>query len=143
MSLRIQPIKNKNLLISAPKIPKSYITYFGYRCIVLNFDKAIAYHEPPTCPPTKGQLISKCRFGAFNFFQKTNKNKSTWGIIVVKSNLFVRFFGRNVGMKKSFQLGLTFRVFCFLLSLRLLTSYLGFLRYSDRMQYCHSPKICV
>ena len=30
-------------------------------------------------------------FGVFNFFQKMNENKSTWGIIVVKSNLIVRF----------------------------------------------------
>ena len=30
-------------------------------------------------------------FGVFDFFQKTNENKSTWGIIVVKANLFVRF----------------------------------------------------
>ena len=34
----------------------------------------------------KRQLISKCLIGVFNFFQKTNKNKSTWGFIVVKSN---------------------------------------------------------
>ena len=32
----------------------------------------------------KGKLISKCLFGVFNFFQKTNENKSTWGFIVVK-----------------------------------------------------------
>ena len=25
----------------------------------------------------KDQLISKCRFGVFNFLQKTNENKST------------------------------------------------------------------
>ena len=37
----------------------------------------------------KGQLISKWFFGVGDFLQKTNKNKSTWGIIVVKS--FVRF----------------------------------------------------
>ena len=43
--------------------------------------------------PTKGQLISKCLFGVFTFSQKTNENKSAWGIIVVKSNLFVRFLG--------------------------------------------------
>ena len=34
----------------------------------------------------KVQFISKCLFGVFNFFQKTNKSKSTWGFIVVKSN---------------------------------------------------------
>ena len=28
----------------------------------------------------KGQLISKCLFGAFKFFQNTNENKSTWGM---------------------------------------------------------------
>ena len=39
----------------------------------------------------KGQLISKCLFGVFKFFQKTNGNKSTWGILVVKSNCFVCF----------------------------------------------------
>ena len=59
---------------------------------------------------TKGQLILKCLFGVFNFFQKTNENKLTWGIIVVKSNSFVRssFFWRKRQLKKSFRLCLTF-----------------------------------
>ena len=35
----------------------------------------------------KGQLISKCLFGVFNFLQKTNKTS----LIVVKLSLFVRF----------------------------------------------------
>ena len=39
----------------------------------------------------KGLLISKCLFGVFNFFQKTNENMLTRGIIVVKSNSFIRF----------------------------------------------------
>ena len=43
--------------------------------------------------PDKGLLISKCPFGVFNFFQKTNENKSTRGIILVKSNFFVHFLG--------------------------------------------------
>ena len=34
----------------------------------------------------KGQLISKWFFGVVDFLQKPNENKSTWGIIVVKSN---------------------------------------------------------
>ena len=46
----------------------------------------------------KGQLISKCLFGFFIFFQKTNEDKSTRGFIVVGSNV------GNVGLKKSFQL---------------------------------------
>ena len=39
----------------------------------------------------KGHLISKWFFGVFDFFKKLNENKSTWGIIVVKSNSFVHF----------------------------------------------------
>ena len=42
-------------------------------------------------PPIKGQLISKRFFGVVDFLQKTNENKSIWGIIVVKLNSFVRF----------------------------------------------------
>jgi hypothetical protein len=44
--------------------------------------------------PSKGQLISKWLFGVFKFFQKTNENKSIWGIIVVKLNLFICFWKR-------------------------------------------------
>ena len=52
----------------------------------------------------KGQLISKCLFGVFTFFQKTNENKSTSSKVK-----FVRsFFGRNIGLKKSFWICLTF-----------------------------------
>ena len=40
---------------------------------------------------SKGQLISKSIFGVFKFFQKMNENKSTWGIIVVKSTSFAWF----------------------------------------------------
>ena len=40
----------------------------------------------------KGQLILKWFLGVVDFLQKpTNEKKSTWGIIVVKSNSFVRF----------------------------------------------------
>ena len=54
---------------------------------------------------SKDQLISKCLFGVFTFFQKTDENKST------SSNVeFVHsFFGRNVGLKESFRICLTFR----------------------------------
>ena len=57
---------------------------------------------------SKGQLISKCLFRVFNFFRKTNENKSTWGIIVVKSNSFVRFLEETSAWKKSFRLCLPF-----------------------------------
>ena len=54
---------------------------------------------------SKGQSISKSLFGVFTFFQKTNKNKSTSSKVE-----FVRsFLGRNVGLKKSFRICLTFR----------------------------------
>ena len=53
----------------------------------------------------KGHLISKCIFGVFAFFQKTNENKSTSS----KVEFVCLFFGRNVGLKKSFRICLTFR----------------------------------
>ena len=58
---------------------------------------------------TKGQLISKCLFGVFNFFQKRNESKSTEGIRVEKSIFTRSFFGRNVNLKKKiFRLCQTF-----------------------------------
>ena len=51
----------------------------------------------------KGQLISKCLFGVFNFFQKTNENKSNWGIIVVKSNSFVCFLEESLAWKNHYD----------------------------------------
>ena len=53
---------------------------------------------------SKGQLISKCLFGIFKFFQKTNENKSHSS----KVEFVCSFFGRNVSLKKSFRLCLTF-----------------------------------
>ena len=61
-------------------------------------------------PNSKGQLISECLFGVFNFFQKMNENKSTWGAMVVKSSSFI---GRIVGLIKLFRLCLTFKAFVF------------------------------
>ena len=53
---------------------------------------------------TKGQLISKCLFGIFNSPKKTNENNSTSGIIVVKSNFFVRFLGELRIPKSPFEI---------------------------------------
>ena len=55
-----------------------------------------------------GQIISKCFFGVFGFFQKKNEKKSTSGIIVVKSNSFVRFLEEIEDTKKTFRNYLTF-----------------------------------
>ena len=52
----------------------------------------------------KGQLISKWYFGFVDFLQKTNENKSTWGIIVVKSNLFVPFLEEIDDPKNRFEI---------------------------------------
>ena len=52
----------------------------------------------------KCQLISKCLFGVFNFSHKTNNNKSTWGIIVLKLNIFVRFLRELRIPKSSFEI---------------------------------------
>ena len=54
-------------------------------------------------PLPKGRLISKWFFGVVDFLQKTNENKSTWGIIVVKLNLFVRFLEEIDDPKKPFR----------------------------------------
>ena len=58
--------------------------------------------------PPKGQKISKFLFGVFSFLQKTNETKSTWGIMVVKSNSFVRFLEETLSWKKLFRICLTF-----------------------------------
>jgi hypothetical protein len=42
-------------------------------------------------------------FGAVDFLQKTNKNKLTWGIIVVKSNSFVCFLEEIYDQKNPFR----------------------------------------
>ena len=55
----------------------------------------------------KGHLILQCLFGVFNFFQKTTENKSTW-YHSSKIEFVRQFFGRNVCLKKSFRLCLTF-----------------------------------
>ena len=52
----------------------------------------------------KGQIISKWFFGVFYFLQKTNENKSTWGVIVVKSNSFVRFLEEIKDIKNLFEI---------------------------------------
>ena len=52
----------------------------------------------------EGQIISKYFFGVFNFLQKTNENKSNWGIIVVKSNSFVRFLEKIEDIKTPFEI---------------------------------------
>ena len=52
----------------------------------------------------KGRIISKWFFGVFDFLQKTNENKSTWGIMIVKSNFFVRFLEEIKDTKNSFEI---------------------------------------
>ena len=42
-------------------------------------------------------------FGVVDFLQKTNENKSTWGIIVVKSNSFVHFLEETSAWKNHFD----------------------------------------
>ena len=52
----------------------------------------------------KGQIISKWFFDVFDFLQKTNENKSIRGIIVVKSNSFVRFLEEVEDIKTPFEI---------------------------------------
>ena len=62
---------------------------------------------------SKGQLISKCLFGVFNFFQKTNEKQVDLRHHSSKVEFVRSFFGRNVVLKKSFRLCLTFIRFNF------------------------------
>ena len=55
------------------------------------------------CCVFKGQVISKCLLCVFNFFQKTNENKLTWGLIVVKSNSFIHFLEETLAWKNLFD----------------------------------------
>jgi hypothetical protein len=50
--------------------------------------------------PAKGQLISKCLFGVFNFFQKWRKTRC----IVVKTNSFVRFLEEFTPWQFAFEI---------------------------------------
>ena len=52
---------------------------------------------------TKGQIISKCLFVVFNFFQKTNENKLSSGIVVVKLNSFVVLLEEFTAWQFAFQ----------------------------------------
>ena len=54
--------------------------------------------------PPKGQIISKWFLGVFDFLQKMNENKSIWGIIVVKSNSFIRFLEEIEDIKPPFEI---------------------------------------
>ena len=53
---------------------------------------------------SKGQIISEWFFGVFDFLQKTNENKSTWGIIVVNSNSFIHFLEEIKDTKNHFEI---------------------------------------
>ena len=69
------------------------------------FEKSIhlAQNYAP-CPILKGQLISKCLFGVFKFFQKTNKNSSHSS----KNEFIHLFFGRIHDLLICFRNQLTF-----------------------------------
>ena len=51
------------------------------------------------CQGSKGQIISKCLFGVFNFFQKTNENTSHSS----KNEFIHSFFGRIHGLTVCFR----------------------------------------
>ena len=59
----------------------------------------------------KGQLISKCLFGVFNFFQKNERKQVNLRYHSTKVEFICSFFGRIVVLKKSLRLCLTFN-FC-------------------------------
>ena len=65
---------------------KKHFLFLCY-CVSISHSSIFISILTAKCVITKGQLISKC---LFYFFNSPKKNNSTW----VKSNFFVRFFGR-------------------------------------------------
>ena len=99
--------KRENIVLG-PTLPGIYLISWFLNFLAENamkkipthsFIQAISWFSRNSWISTKGQLISKCFFGVFNFSQKTNENKSTLDIIVVKSNFFVLFW-ENWGYQK-------------------------------------------
>ena len=58
----------------------------------------------------KGQIITKRFFYVFDLLQKANENKSTWVIILVKSNFFVRFLEEIEDIKNLFEIITTYPI---------------------------------
>ena len=65
----------------------------------------------------KGQLILKYLFGVFN----SPKNNSTWGIIVVKLNFFIRFLGELKIPKRHFEINWPLKQHFFSMQIKLHT----------------------
>ena len=88
-----QPKTHKNsslrdiYIMTLALIHKYYEPKSSWCCIriIINQNLTWSFHNILL----KGQLISKCLFVVFNFFQKTTENKSTWGTTVLKLNLFI------------------------------------------------------
>ena len=77
------------------------MTSFGLRG---TFESIYYVREKDWLGWPKGQIISKWCIGVFDFLQKTNENKSISGIIVVKSNSFVRFLEEIEDIKTPFEI---------------------------------------
>ena len=60
-----------------------YLVSFGFFSFYFGGSKLVRFLAK-TGVDNKGQLISKCLFDVFKFFQKPNKDKSTRGIILDK-----------------------------------------------------------
>ena len=77
-----------NWILCQPHImhPALYCLTMKYNRLTPFMRKNSYFIPAPLFSRHKGQLISKCLFGVFTFFQKTNENMPTRS----KSNLFVR-----------------------------------------------------
>ena len=74
--------------------------------VVLDKRKYFFSSQGPKKLKPKGQIISKCLFSVFTFFQKTKENNS----MSSKVEFVCSLFGRNVSLKKSFLICLTFSI---------------------------------
>ena len=80
------------------------VRYWNHLKVLLTWVIYLSLVSSKSTWSTKGHLISKCQFGVFNFSQKMNENKSTWGIIVLKSIFFVRILGELKIPKSPFEI---------------------------------------
>ena len=67
------------------------------------FSKTSCKHKRKDMYMDKGQIISKCLFGVFNFLQKNERKQVDLRFHSSKVEFVCSFFGGNVSLKKSFQ----------------------------------------
>ena len=80
----------------------TYLYFFGHINASTYLTKSIL--ETNKTSFAKGQLISKCLFGVFNFFQETNENKSHSSKNEFKTNSFIHSLEEFTAWQFAFEI---------------------------------------